>query len=108
MSKQTGDSPWALLKAGWRMYRAGDDSLASTMMAANAPVLIQEAVVHGRPEAGILPSGQVAGLIDNLPLVADMIEQIMQEAGSAVRHLSSLSEGAAISEVHSPSRQQSE
>lgn len=108
MSRQTGDSPWALLKAGWRMYRAGDDSLASTMMAANAPVLIQEAVVHGRPEEGILPSGQVAGLIDNLPLVADMIEQIMQEADSAVRNLSRLSEGAAISEVHSPARQQSE
>ena len=108
MSKQTGDSPWALLKAGWRMYRAGDDSLASTMMAANAPVLIQEAVVHGRPEEGILPSGQVAGLIDNLPLVADMIEQIMQEADSAIRHLSSLSEGAAISKVRSPARQQSE
>ena len=108
MSRQTGDSPWALLKAGWRMYRAGDDSLASTMMAANAPVLIQEAVVHGRPEEGILPSGQVAGLIDNLPLVADMIEQIMQEADSAVRNLSRLSEGAGISEVHSPARQQSE
>ena len=108
MSRQTGDSPWALLKAGWRMYRAGDDSLASTMMAANAPVLIQEAVVHGRPEEGILPSGQVAGLIDNLPLVADMIEQIMREAGSAVRHLSSLSAGAGISEVQSPARQQSE
>ena len=108
MSKQTGDSPWALLKAGWRMYRAGDDSLASTMMAANAPVLIQEAVVHGRPEAGILPSGQVAGLIDNLPLVADMIDQIMQEADSAVRHLSSLSAGAAISEVPDPARQRSE
>ena len=86
----------------------GDDSLASTMMAANAPVLIQEAVVHGRPEAGILPSGQVAGLIDNLPLVADMIEQIMQEADTAVRHLSRLSEGAGISEVQSPARQQSE
>jgi len=47
-------------------------------------------------------------LIDNLPLVADMIEQIMQEADSAVRNLSRLSEGAAISEVHSPARQQSE
>ena len=29
-SRQTGDSPWALLKSGWRMYRAGDDSLATT------------------------------------------------------------------------------
>jgi NAD(P)H-dependent flavin oxidoreductase YrpB (nitropropane dioxygenase family) len=93
LSRQTGDSPWALLKAGWRMYRAGDDSLASTMMAANAPVLIQEAVVHGRPESGILPSGQVAGLIDNLPLVADMIEELMQEADSVVRNLTTIRDG---------------
>ena len=111
MSRQTGDSPWALLRAGWRMYRAGDDSLASTMMAANAPVLIQEAVVHGRPESGILPSGQVAGLIDNLPLVADMIEELMQEADSAVRNLTTIRDGGApVSEAptSTAARQQSE
>ncbi|MCH1611463.1 MAG: nitronate monooxygenase [Luminiphilus sp.] len=89
-SKQTGDSPWALLKSGWRMYRAGDDSLATTLMSANAPMLIQEAVVHGRPETGILPSGQVAGLIDNLPAVSELMEQLMEEAGAAMARLNAL------------------
>ena len=65
------------------MYRAGDDSLASTMMAANAPVLIQEAVVSGRPASGILPSGQVAGLIEDLPTVADLVASIVSDAETA-------------------------
>ena len=89
-SRQTGDSPWALLKSGWRMYRAGDDSLATTLMSANAPMLIQEAVVHGRSETGILPSGQVAGLIDNLPAVSELMEQLMAEVGAAMARLHAL------------------
>jgi len=35
----------------------------------------------------------VAGLIDNLPLVADMIEELMQEADSAVRNLTTIRDG---------------
>ncbi len=31
-----------------------------TLMAANAPVLIQRAMVEGKPDEGVLPSGQVA------------------------------------------------
>ena len=52
------------------------------MMSANAPMMIQEAVVHGRPEAGILPSGQVAGLIDDLPSVENLISGIIKEASA--------------------------
>lgn len=56
------------------------DSAIQTMMAANAPVLIQRAMVEGRPDEGVLPSGQVAALIDDLPTVKELIERIAAEA----------------------------
>ena len=90
LSKQTGDSPWALLRSGWRMYRAGDDSLGAMLMSANAPMMIQEAVVHGRPDDGILPSGQVAGLIADLPSVEDLLHGMMSGANAALSRLQSV------------------
>ena len=36
-------------------------------MSANAPMIIQKAMVDGDPARGVLPSGQVAGVIDELP-----------------------------------------
>ena len=43
-------------------------------------MMIQEAMVKGDPEHGILPSGQVARLIDYLPSVQRLIIDIMREA----------------------------
>jgi len=71
---------FAMLKSAWSMYRSGDVSLGQTLMAANAPMMIQEAMVKGDPEHGILPSGQVAGLIDDLPSVQRLVTDIMREA----------------------------
>ena len=87
LSRQTGDSPWALLKSGWSMYRAGDQSLGATLMSANAPMMIQEAVVFGRPETGILPSGQIAGLIEDLPTVDNLMSSIVSEASTTIEKL---------------------
>ncbi|WP_435219960.1 NAD(P)H-dependent flavin oxidoreductase [Luminiphilus sp. nBUS_07] len=86
-TKMTGSSLWDMLKSAWRMRRGGELSLGQTLMAANAPMMIQEAMVHGRPEEGILPSGQVAGLIDDLPTVDALISGIMAEADSTLQTL---------------------
>ena len=102
MSRQTGDSPWALLKSGWKMYREGDQSLGATMMSANAPMMIQEAVMHGRPETGILPSGQVAGLIDDLPSVEDLISGIIKEASITAERVGRLTFADTTSESGAP------
>ena len=42
-------------------------------MAANAPMLTKAAMVDGHPEVGILPTGQVVGVIDELPTVAELV-----------------------------------
>jgi NAD(P)H-dependent flavin oxidoreductase YrpB (nitropropane dioxygenase family) len=50
------------------------------LMAANTPVLLRAAMVDGRTDLGLMSSGQVAGLIDDLPSCAELIEAIMGEA----------------------------
>ena len=79
-TRLTGGSLWGMLRSAWRMQRTGDQSLGQTLMAANAPMMIQEAMVKGHPDQGILPSGQVAGLIEDLPSVAELVSRIMMEA----------------------------
>ena len=55
-------------------------SWAQVLMAANTPVLLRAAMVDGRPDLGLMSSGQVAGLIEDLPSCAELIEAIMTEA----------------------------
>ena len=68
--------------------REGDGAI-QTMMAANAPVLIQRAMVEGKPDEGVLPSGQVAANIGSLPSVAELIAGIVREAEARLAVLSS-------------------
>ena len=55
-------------------------------------MMIQEAMVRGQPDNGILPSGQVAGVIDDLPSVSTLMERIMSEANTRARQIASLSD----------------
>ncbi|HUP92327.1 MAG TPA: nitronate monooxygenase [Solimonas sp.] len=76
---RTGMSIAHMVKTFFAALREGD-SATQTLMAANAPVLIQRAMVEGRPDEGVLPSGQVAAVITALPTVAEVISGIVQEA----------------------------
>ncbi len=53
------------------MRKSQDLTWAQLAMAANAPMLIKAALVDGRDEVGVLPTGQVTGVVDELPTVAD-------------------------------------
>jgi NAD(P)H-dependent flavin oxidoreductase YrpB (nitropropane dioxygenase family) len=63
-----------------RATKRGEISINEALRAANALQLIQKAMVDGVPEAGILPSGQVASRIDSLPSCADLVNEIIEEA----------------------------
>jgi NAD(P)H-dependent flavin oxidoreductase YrpB (nitropropane dioxygenase family) len=54
-------------------------------MAANAPVMTKAALVEGRTDVGVLPTGQVVGVLSSLPSVADIIDGIMAEADAVLR-----------------------
>ncbi len=74
-----------LLLSAWRMRRHQQLTLAQTLMAANAPMVIQRAMVDGRPDEGVLPSGQIAALISDLKSCADVIEEMVRVAIARLR-----------------------
>jgi NAD(P)H-dependent flavin oxidoreductase YrpB (nitropropane dioxygenase family) len=76
----TGTSLQDLLRTGLEMKRQQDLTWAQLALAANAPMLTKAAMVDGRPEVGILPTGQVVGVIDDLPTVAELLQSIEAEA----------------------------
>jgi NAD(P)H-dependent flavin oxidoreductase YrpB (nitropropane dioxygenase family) len=58
---------------------------AQVLMAANAPVMTKAALVEGRTDVGVLPTGQVVGVLNSLPPVADIIDSIMKDADARLR-----------------------
>ena len=61
------------------MGRSDELTRTQVLMAANAPIFIRRAMVEGRPAEGVLPSGVVAGLINDRPTCAELIERIMHK-----------------------------
>ena len=76
-----------LVREGLAMKRGGDLTWAQVAMAANAPMLTRATMVEGHLETGILPTGQVTGLIDSLPTVAEVVDGIASEAATTLRAL---------------------
>lgn len=88
--KISGASLSDLLRSGLALRRGEALSRTQMLMAANAPIFIRRAMVEGKPAEGVLPSGMVAGLIDDRPTCAELVARIMAEAE---RTLSSLAGG---------------
>jgi NAD(P)H-dependent flavin oxidoreductase YrpB (nitropropane dioxygenase family) len=78
--KHTGATLLGLLKSAVAMGRDDDMTAAQAIMSANAPMIIQKAMVEGQPSRGILPSGQVAGVIDELLSCRELVDRIVLEA----------------------------
>jgi NAD(P)H-dependent flavin oxidoreductase YrpB (nitropropane dioxygenase family) len=87
--KETGTSLPALVREGLAMKRNQDLTWSQVALAANAPMLIKASMVDGHPDVGVLPTGQVTGVIGELPTVAELLDRIMQEAESALKRLES-------------------
>jgi NAD(P)H-dependent flavin oxidoreductase YrpB (nitropropane dioxygenase family) len=79
-----------MIRQGRAMRRGSELTWGQVLMAANTPMLLRAAMVDGRPDLGLMSAGQVAGLIDDLPSCAELIERIMAEAGQSLRHLGRL------------------
>lgn len=76
----SGASLAQLLGSALKMRGSDGLTAAQTLMAANAPMVIQKAMVEGRPEDGVLPAGQIAASIDSLPGCAELIATIVAQA----------------------------
>ena len=78
--KLSGASLRELLSAALSMRRNDNMTRSQVLMAANSPMLIQRAMVEGHPAEGVLPSGQVVGIIDDLPSCEELVSRIVNEA----------------------------
>jgi NAD(P)H-dependent flavin oxidoreductase YrpB (nitropropane dioxygenase family) len=87
--RHTGASLLGLLKSAIAMQRDDGLTLAQAIMSANAPMIIQRAMVDGQPGQGVLPSGQVAGVIDELVSCEQLINDIVAEAEQRLTALAS-------------------
>jgi len=87
--RMSGASIGQLLGSGLAMRRSERLTRTQMLMAANAPIFIRRAMVEGRPAEGVLPSGQVAGLIDDLPSCKELIGAIVDEARGRLAALAS-------------------
>jgi NAD(P)H-dependent flavin oxidoreductase YrpB (nitropropane dioxygenase family) len=80
-----------LYREGLAMKKKEDLTYGQLAMAASAPMLTRAALVEGRTEVGVLPTGQVAGVMDDLPSVAEIIDRIVREAEATLARLSTRS-----------------
>jgi NAD(P)H-dependent flavin oxidoreductase YrpB (nitropropane dioxygenase family) len=85
--KVSGASIADLLQSGLAMRRHERLTRSQVLMAANAPMLARKAMLEGDPINGYLPGGTVAGVIEDRPSCAELIERIVEEAERTLKVL---------------------
>jgi len=83
----SGQSWRDMVREGLAMKRSRELSWSQVVMAANAPMLYRAGLHEGRADVGIAASGQVVGLIDDIPTCAELIDRIVAEAATVLRRL---------------------
>lgn len=76
-----------LVRDGLATRHGKDLTWSQVLLAANTPMLLRSAMVDGRTDLGVMASGQVAGVIDDLPSCAELVERIMKEAEGTLEGL---------------------
>jgi NAD(P)H-dependent flavin oxidoreductase YrpB (nitropropane dioxygenase family) len=69
-----------MIRDGMAMKHGKELSWSQVLLAANAPMLLKASMVEGRTDLGVMASGQVAGLIEDLPSCAELVARVMSEA----------------------------
>jgi len=83
--KKMSQMTWAsMIRDGMAMRHGKDLTWSQVIMAANTPMLLKAGLVDGNNDAGVLASGQVTGIIDDLPSCETLIDSIVSEA---IKHL---------------------
>ena len=76
-----------MIREGLAMKRSRELTWSQVVMAANAPMLYRAALLEGRADVGVMATGQVVGLIDDLPSCQELIDRIVAEATEILRRL---------------------
>ena len=85
--KVSGASIPQLLMSAVAMQKNEKLSRSQLLMSANAPMLARRAMNEGDPVGGYLPSGSVAGVIEDRPTCEELVSRIMAEAEETLKKL---------------------
>jgi len=69
-----------MIRDGLAMKHGKELTWSQVLLAANTPMLLKASMVDGRTDLGVMASGQVAGLIDDLPSCAELVQRVMKQA----------------------------
>ena len=84
-------TPWReIVHEGLSMKKTHELGWEQTLMAANTPMMLKAAMVDGLIDRGTLASGQVAGVIDDLPSCAELIARIVADADAILHRFSAV------------------
>jgi NAD(P)H-dependent flavin oxidoreductase YrpB (nitropropane dioxygenase family) len=83
----TGLRVRAMLREGMAMKRSMELSWTQMVMAANTPMLLKSSLVDGHTSTGVMASGQVVGVIDDLPTCQELVDRILADAERALARL---------------------
>ncbi len=80
LRRLTGARLGELIDAARGMQREGGLSFGQALMAANSPVLIERSMIQGRPAEGVMSTGLVAGVLEDLPSCEELVVRMVQDA----------------------------
>lgn len=86
--KMTGMSWRELAIDGRSMRREQGLTLGQLAVAANTPMMLKAGLVDGDVTAGVLASGQVVGVIGDLPTCEELIDRVVTSAAVALKRAS--------------------
>jgi NAD(P)H-dependent flavin oxidoreductase YrpB (nitropropane dioxygenase family) len=73
-----------MVRDGFALRHGRELSWSQVLLAANTPMLLKSAMVDGRWDLGVMASGQVAGVIEDLPSCAELVHGVMTQAEEIV------------------------
>jgi NAD(P)H-dependent flavin oxidoreductase YrpB (nitropropane dioxygenase family) len=85
--RMTGIPLSDMVREGLAMRKSMGLTWTQTLMAANTPMLLKAALVDGKVESGVMASGQVVGVIDDLPTCQELIDRIVTQADAVLEDL---------------------
>ncbi|MEV4331938.1 nitronate monooxygenase [Streptomyces sp. NPDC049597] len=85
--RESGMSWAQMIRDGLAMKHGRRLTWSQILLAANTPMLLRASMVEGRTDLGVMAAGQVAGVIDDMPSCAELVDRVMAEAHAALRSL---------------------
>jgi NAD(P)H-dependent flavin oxidoreductase YrpB (nitropropane dioxygenase family) len=73
-----------MVRDGLALRHGKELSWSQVLLAANTPMLLKSSMVDGRTDLGVMASGQVAGVIDDLPSCSELVRTVMSEANEVI------------------------